>query len=467
MGLFYKNEFFEQKNDKRKHLKEINFDQDADHYEIQIKKRRLWFLLFLPLLLLLLLIRINPSMEFQVVEKCIDSVFDNSKVNVIYIDKDGKTVNETQKSNNNGVTQFKVKGYRLYEYLFKKDELNTTVKLKVDENDTTYIQQEDSLNQLINKRTILGVSLSKAPVKIKVVSAKDNSYVLPGSKVNIKYSLGDQWFDAEGVSDSTGHVNVLISKCYDLISFYGEKNGYYPDSVENKKLAEAVEKPESLILKLKPYNYILDIVFCIDATGSMDNLLSDVKQNAEKFNESLAEEMQKMDKYVKEMRVRVIAYKDFYDSRSKPHIFTTKFFNLPDEKDAYKAELNKVRATAGGDMPESGLEAIALGFQSDWIKTDQHFRRVFVLWTDAEAHKLEKKQGRKAYDYPKDMPKNLDELHQQWKDLIDNSRFVLYAPRVYPWNKMSTWENFFFLRKTGSFKSEEYDETLKAIAESI
>ena len=221
------------------------------------------------------------------------------------------------------------------------------------------------------------------------------------------------------------------------------------------------------MLALQPFQYQLDFIFCIDATGSMGNLINDVKKNTQSFNTDLKNEMQKLDKHVQSIRVRAIAFKDFYDVDSKPQIFITPFFSLPADSTLYKKQLETIRASAGGDTPESGLEALAVGFASEWLKSEQHYRKVFVLWTDAAAHKFERFKTYNAYNYPPDMPQNLEQFKMQWDSLQPNARIILYAPVEYPWNLLKSWPNTMLLEKKGGFNSEEYMETIKAIALSI
>ena len=57
-------------------------------------------------------------------------------------------------------------------------------------------------------------------------------------------------------------------------------------------------------------NYNVDIVFCIDATGSMDHIIDIVKNNAMNFHDDLMSMMKKKQKTVQKLRVRIVAFKD-------------------------------------------------------------------------------------------------------------------------------------------------------------
>ena len=57
--------------------------------------------------------------------------------------------------------------------------------------------------------------------------------------------------------------------------------------------------------------YNVDMVFCIDATGSMRHVIDFVKQNALNLYRDIADEMEKKHKEINQMRVRVIAFRDY------------------------------------------------------------------------------------------------------------------------------------------------------------
>ena len=74
--------------------------------------------------------------------------------------------------------------------------------------------------------------------------------------------------------------------------------------------------------------YNVDIVFCIDATGSMTDLIDLVKNNAVRFYYDLKEVMDKKSKVIDSLRVKVIAYRDYIEDKEDA-MLTTDFFCLP------------------------------------------------------------------------------------------------------------------------------------------
>ena len=66
--------------------------------------------------------------------------------------------------------------------------------------------------------------------------------------------------------------------------------------------------------------YNVDIVFCIDCTESMDNVLNIIKERALSFYEDLLDRMRQKQKAVDALRVRVVAFRDYvaYDQEAPP-----------------------------------------------------------------------------------------------------------------------------------------------------
>jgi hypothetical protein len=155
--------------------------------------------------------------------------------------------------------------------------------------------------------------------------------------------------------------------------------------------------------------YSVDIVLCIDVTGSMQKLIDKVKANALRFYEDLQKVIAEKDKMIDELRGRVIAFRDYYVDGDKA-MLESPFFRLPGEQERFAAFVRPLQADGGGDEPETGLEALALAIQSAWSKSGDKRRQLIVMWTDASVHKLEKNAEAKPSNYPQDLPKNFDEL---------------------------------------------------------
>ena len=106
-------------------------------------------------------------------------------------------------------------------------------------------------------------------------------------------------------------------------------------------------------------NYNVDMVFCIDTTGSMYPVLNMVKQNALNFYNDVTKVMTEKAKKIHQLRVRVVAYRD-YLADGNTAMRVTDFFNLPEQSAEFEQCVRSLEADGGGDEPEDGLEALAL-----------------------------------------------------------------------------------------------------------
>lgn len=220
--------------------------------------------------------------------------------------------------------------------------------------------------------------------------------------------------------------------------------------------------------------YSVDICMCIDATASMGPFLDLVKKQALSFYDDLTAEMAKKDKYVDELRVRVIAFRD-YKVDGVNAMLTSGFFSLPAQAKEFEEMLNGVDPIGGGDLPEDGLEALAYAIKSKWNQQAAKKRHVIVVWTDDGTHDLG--FGKEAPNYPAKMPATFGELTQWWgfsqcPGLMDEQakRLIVYAPAKEYWTTIAdTWNNtLLFKSQAGKgLDSLTYTEILDAIVGSI
>lgn len=221
-------------------------------------------------------------------------------------------------------------------------------------------------------------------------------------------------------------------------------------------------------------SYNVDMVFCIDATGSMRGILDIVKTNALNFYRDVRESMAKKGKDVNELRVRIVAFRD-YIADKEDAMLVTDFFKLPEEAEGFEKCVKSIEAKGGGDEPEDGLEALAYAIKSKWTTEGMKKRQVIVVWTDASTHKLGFGAG-SGY-YPNGMAKDMRELTAWWGDrqndgFIDQSakRLLLFAPDLPGWSDISnTWDNVIHYPSTAGngLKELEYEQIVATIANSI
>ena len=93
-------------------------------------------------------------------------------------------------------------------------------------------------------------------------------------------------------------------------------------------------------------------------------------------------------KNVDELRVRVIAFRDFKADDGAAALQESPFYTLPAEQPGFAEFVRGLVPEGGGDAPESGLEAVALAINSGWTTGGDRRRRVIVVWTDSPAQPL-------------------------------------------------------------------------------
>lgn len=176
----------------------------------------------------------------------------------------------------------------------------------------------------------------------------------------------------------------------------------------------------------------IDIVFCIDGTGSMAPCIESVKSNARRFHLEFVSAMTDLGSEIDSMRVKIIVFRDYHDDGDQAMV-ESPFFELPTDTADFEKFLADISATGGGDSPENGLEALYYAMKSDFT-TGAKDRQVIVLFTDTDALKLKQRAGEAGY--PTDM---VDEagLVEMWACMAQdsgfklrerNKRLVLFAP---------------------------------------
>lgn len=222
-------------------------------------------------------------------------------------------------------------------------------------------------------------------------------------------------------------------------------------------------------------DYTVDMVFCIDATGSMEDatgsrakIINMVKQNALNFYADLNSAMTAKRKAVRQLRVRVIAFRDYLADGDQA-MLVTDFFLLPQQSAEFEACINSIHADGGGDIPEDGLEALAYAIKSEWTTDSAKKRHVIVVWTDAPTHDLG--HGSRSPHYPAGMATSLSDLSTWWDDMNENAkRLILFAPDEARWDYISrNWDNVVhYPSEAGNGLAEtNYSEILNAIANSV
>lgn len=223
-------------------------------------------------------------------------------------------------------------------------------------------------------------------------------------------------------------------------------------------------------------SYGVDLVFCIDATASMSHVLNTIKDNAMHFFEDLTKEMSAKRKSVPNVRVRVVAFRDFL-ADGDGAIVCSEFFRLPDEAASLRDFLGGIAAEGGGDTPEDGLEALAFAMKSDWSAAQKGQRHIIVVWSDEGTHELG--YGKEAEGYPAGMARSFDELTEWWgwgnklePGIMDESskRLILFAPDKPGWSTVrDTWNKVIHYRVAAGagLKELDYGTILNALTQTM
>ena len=174
----------------------------------------------------------------------------------------------------------------------------------------------------------------------------------------------------------------------------------------------------------------IDIVLCMDGTGSMSPCINSVKNNAKRFYSDFVSTMTDLGSDVEMLRIRTIVFRDYKSDDDA--MVESPFFELPAEQAEFEAHLNTITAHGGCGEDANGLEAFYRAMCSDFV-TGPNDRQVIVLFADTTAIPLLK---RKKYEgYPADM---VDEsgLQETWMCLQGRStklrerskRLAMFAP---------------------------------------
>ncbi len=145
-------------------------------------------------------------------------------------------------------------------------------------------------------------------------------------------------------------------------------------------------------LKVQPRNYVIDIVMCIDATGSMQNTLTAVQNNAMTFNADLREELGvgAASEKVK-IRVRPIFYRDWEEGRDYQNAMVTYNAQLQvynDALDAYES------GTPTAGLPTHVRNQLTNEWnRSSWYYWDGNRYQRSRYWWQPRTHKRVRYEG--------------------------------------------------------------------------
>src|SRR4051794_19740300 len=119
----------------------------------------------------------------------------------------------------------------------------------------------------------------------------------------------------------------------------------------------------------------VEVVFCLDTTGSMGGLIDGAKQKIWSLCNQIVG-----GKPTPELKVGLVAYRDRGDA------YITKVTDLTADLDAIHETLMSFKADGGGDTPESVNEALYVALNNIQWSSDKNALRIIYLVGDAPPH---------------------------------------------------------------------------------
>lgn len=235
--------------------------------------------------------------------------------------------------------------------------------------------------------------------------------------------------------------------------------------------------------QLQNDTYTVDVVLCIDGTGSMAGIIDKVKEQAKAFPDLYIDAMAKVKRNPGTFRVKVIVFRDYAVDGEIAMVESPDFYNLndPEEQMAFEKFVNDIEPQGGGDAEENALEAIVLALRSRWTTTGGRNRRhAILLFTDAPALPLRESSRVSADRYPKGVPSNLAELQtmymngdQEYAPYYSPSRgrLIIFAPASADstWGAIRSWPRTWVVptNENGGCEEVDLEDALAVLAGSF
>jgi Mg-chelatase subunit ChlD len=194
-----------------------------------------------------------------------------------------------------------------------------------------------------------------------------------------------------------------------------------------------------------------DVMFVLDCTGSMGGEIQAIKDSISDFADTITSQGVRVRVGLVEFRDRLNG-EDHHVLRFKGQVFT-------DDPIAFRSVLAPLKASGGGDAPESSLDALMLALHQPFSDDAE---KVIVLITDAPPH------------IPDQSTKSIDEVVQAIRDNKLGQLYIVMRPQdedslVYLRLLEATRGVVFDLGKGDDFRSraEHFKRTLMSLGKTI
>lgn len=191
----------------------------------------------------------------------------------------------------------------------------------------------------------------------------------------------------------------------------------------------------------------IDVVFVLDTTGSMSDLIQTAKEKIWSIATTMSSAQQTPD-----IRIGLVAYRDRSDA------YVTKVVDLSDDLDSVYATLMDFQADGGGDTPESVNKALYDAVHAmSWSEQDQAYKVIFLVG-DAPPH-----MDYNEVQYPEIVASALE------KGIVVNTiQCGDIESAVQPWTQIAALGqgNFFQVEQSGSAVAytTPYDEKIAELS---
>ena len=159
----------------------------------------------------------------------------------------------------------------------------------------------------------------------------------------------------------------------------------------------------------------VDVIFCIDGTGSMSPCFEHIKKRIKSFPYGILQEMDTMlCSKVEELNFKVITFRNYAADGDQAMVQSEWFSLMMGDREKFESYLDGINAEGGGlSQEENGLEALYYAITADWRSTGKNDRQIILLITDSDAFALRGSGRVELPDYPAEMV-DMDGLIDLW-----------------------------------------------------